>query len=60
MNLIGEEIYAVGAYINQTPQMLASIATQDWFKVAGIILVILGTLMATMGMVDPLLNLFNW
>jgi hypothetical protein len=60
MNLIGEEIYAVGAYINQTPQMLASIATQDWFKVAGIIFVILGTLMATMGMVDPLLNLFNW
>ncbi|MGD2201475.1 MAG: hypothetical protein PVJ38_07590 [Candidatus Bathyarchaeota archaeon] len=60
MNLIGEEIYAVGAYINQTPEMLASIATQDYFKVAGIILVILGTLMATMGMADPLLSLFAW
>jgi hypothetical protein len=40
--------------------MLASIATQDYFKVAGIILVILGTLMATMGMADPLLSLFAW
>jgi hypothetical protein len=60
MNLIGEEIYAVGAYINQTPQMLASMATQDYFKVIGIIFVILGTILATLGMATPLLNLFSW
>ncbi len=60
MNLIGEEIYAVGAYINQTPQMLASMATQDYFKVAGIVFILLGTILATLGMATPLLNLFSW
>lgn len=60
MNLIGEEIYAVGAYINQTPQMLASMATQDYFKVAGMLFIVLGTILASMGMATPLLNLFSW
>jgi hypothetical protein len=60
MNLIGEEIYAVGAYINQTPQMLASMATQDYFKVASIVFILLGTILATLGMATPLLNLFSW
>jgi len=60
MNLIGEEIYAVSAYINQTPQMLASMATQDYFKVAGFIFIVLGVILATLGMATPLLNLFSW
>jgi hypothetical protein len=60
MNLIGEEIYAVGAYINQTPQMLASIATTDYFKLAGIVFIILGSLLATLGMADSFVSLFSW
>ena len=60
MNLIGEEIYAVSAYINQTPQMLASMATQDYFKVAGLVFIVLGVILATLGMDTPLLNLFSW
>jgi len=60
MNLIGEEIYAVGAYISRTPQMLASIATTDYFKVISFILIILGTILATVGMSGPLDALFKW
>ena len=60
MNLIGEEIYAVSAYINQTPQMLASMATQDYFKVASLVFIVLGVILATFGMATPLLNLFSW
>jgi hypothetical protein len=60
MNLIGEEIYAVGAYISRTPEMLASIATTDYFKVISFVLIILGTLLATMGMSGPLEALFKW
>jgi hypothetical protein len=60
MNLIGEEIYAVGAYINQTPQMLASVATTDYFKLAGIVFIIVGSLLATLGMADSLVSLFSW
>ena len=60
MNLIGEEIYAVGAYISRTPQMLASIATQDYFKLISFVLILLGTILATMGMAGPLDALFKW
>lgn len=60
MNLIGEEIYAVSAYINQTPQMLASMATQDYFKIACFIFIILGVILSTFGMATPLLNFFSW
>lgn len=60
MNLIGEEIYAVGAYISRTPQMLASIATQDYFKLISILLIIVGTILATLGMGGPLTDLFTW
>jgi hypothetical protein len=60
MNLIGEEIYAVGAYISRTPEMLASIATQDYFKVLSFVLIILGTLLATLGMSGSLEALFKW
>jgi len=60
MNLIGEEIYAVGAYISRTPEMLASIATTDYFKVISFALIILGTLLATMGMSGSLDALFKW
>lgn len=60
MNLIGEEIYAVSAYINQTPQMLASMATQDYFKIAGLVFIVLGVILSTLGMATPLLDFFSW
>lgn len=62
MVLIGEEIFAVGAYINQTPQMLASIQTQDFLKLLAFVFIILGTILATLGgdMVAPLTALFKW
>jgi hypothetical protein len=40
--------------------MLASIATQDYFKLLSVVLIILGTIMATLGMVGPLDALFKW
>ena len=62
MVLIGEEIFAVGAYINRTPQQLASIATQDYFKILGLVFIVLGTILATIGgdTLTPLMNLFKW
>jgi hypothetical protein len=60
MNLIGEEIYAVGAYINRTPEMLASIATTDYFKLIAFALIIIGTILATLGNPGPLEALFTW
>jgi len=47
--LIGEELYAAGAYLSRDPAMLGSIKGQDWTKalVAGAIVV--GTLLSTLG-----------
>jgi hypothetical protein len=42
--------------------MLASIQTQDYFKLAAFVFIILGTILATLGgdMVAPLAALFTW
>lgn len=40
--LIGEEIFAVGAYLSKDPLQLASITAQDVFKLISIFLIVLG------------------
>jgi hypothetical protein len=47
--LIGEEVFAAGAYVSGDPQQIGSIASQDWYKIAAIILSIVGALLATAG-----------
>jgi hypothetical protein len=47
--LIGEEIFAAGAYVSGDPQQIGSIAAQDWYKLTAMVLGILGALLATAG-----------
>jgi hypothetical protein len=47
--LIGEEMFAAGAYVSGDPQQIGSIAAQDWYKLAALVLGILGALLATAG-----------
>ena len=47
--LIGEEIFAAGAYVSGDPQQIGSIAAQDWYKLTALALGILGALLATVG-----------
>ncbi|MHA2394340.1 MAG: DUF6754 domain-containing protein [Promethearchaeota archaeon] len=47
--LIGEEMFAAGAYVSGDPQQVGSIAAQDWYKLAAFALCILGALLATAG-----------
>jgi hypothetical protein len=47
--LIGEELFAAGAYVSGDPQQVGSIAAQDWYKLAALVLSILGALLATAG-----------
>lgn len=47
--IIGEELYAAGAYVSQNKVKLGGIATQDYFKIAVIAVIILGTIMTSMG-----------
>ncbi len=45
--LIGEEIFAAGAYVSGDPLQIGSIASQDWYKLVALILGIIGALLAT-------------
>lgn len=47
--LIGEEIYSAGAYLSKDEEMIGSLAGQDMGKLLAIALIILGTLLVTVG-----------
>jgi hypothetical protein len=47
--LIGEEIFAAGAYVSGDPSQIGTIAAQDWYKLAAIALSIVGALLSTVG-----------
>ena len=45
--LIGEEIFAAGAYVSGDPMQIGSIASQGWYKLVALILGIIGAFLAT-------------
>lgn len=47
--LVGEEIFAGGAYLSRDPVKIGNLAAQDWGKLASMAIIILGSLMATVG-----------
>ena len=46
--LLGEELYAGGAYLSQDPVRLGSIAGQDWVKALSMALMLIGTISLTL------------
>lgn len=48
-SIIGEELYALGAYVSQDPTQSSSLAGQDIGKYIAVVLVILGAILATIG-----------
>lgn len=47
--LIGEEIYAAGAYLSRDPVQAGSVAGQDWGKAVALILIVLGIILNAAG-----------
>lgn len=47
--LIGQEIFAASAYLNPEPSTIGSLVVQDWGKMLGMALVLIGALFATFG-----------
>lgn len=45
--LLGEEIYAAGAYLSSKPSHLASLWVQDWLRMAIVLAIFLGALILT-------------
>ncbi len=52
--LIGEEMYAAPAYLDRQPVHLASLIAQDWARLTIIIIIILGVLAATFGLLPDI------
>lgn len=57
--LIGEEIFAAGAYLTQDAPLMASLAGQDVGRIIAVILSVLGTIIITAGS-NLLLDLLAW
>ncbi|OGD57271.1 hypothetical protein A3K78_08855 [Candidatus Bathyarchaeota archaeon RBG_13_52_12] len=60
--LIGEEIYAAGAYLTNEAPLIASLAGQDFGRIIAVILGILGALLTTVMTAagNPLLTVMSW
>jgi hypothetical protein len=48
-SIIGEELYALGAYVSQDPTQTSSLAGQDIGKYVALIIIVLGSILATVG-----------
>lgn len=45
--LIGEEMFASGAYLSGIPAHIASLVIQDWMRIAIVLLIIIGVILST-------------
>ena len=59
MILIGEEIYAVGAYIDQSAPTRGSMRVVDVFKILSLLFIVVGAIAATLGN-NSLVGLLSW
>lgn len=57
--VIGEELYAAGAYLTREPTMLGSLVGQDFCKIAILLVILSGTLLVTFGSTSGLAVLYN-
>jgi hypothetical protein len=60
--LIGEEIYAAGAYLTNEAPLIASLAGQDFGRIIAVILGLIGALLTTAltAAGNPLLTVMSW
>ena len=56
--LIGEELFAVSAYLSRDPRLVSSLKASDWIKVFVVASILIGTVLATFG-VPLVINLFS-
>jgi hypothetical protein len=56
--LIGEELFAVSAYLSRDPRLVSSLKASDWIKVFCVTCLVVGTVLATFG-IDFMSTLFT-
>ncbi len=56
--LIGEELFAVSAYLSRDPRLVSSLKASDWVKLFVVASLVIGTVLATFG-VDAVTTLYT-
>ena len=56
--LIGEELFAVSAYLSRDPRLISSLKASDWVKVFVVASLIIGTILATLG-INAVIDLYT-
>ncbi len=56
--LIGEELFAVSAYLSKDPRLVSSLKASDYIKVYCVVCLLVGTVLATLGM-DTMITFFS-
>ncbi|NLK49407.1 MAG: hypothetical protein GX294_02030, partial [Candidatus Cloacimonetes bacterium] len=54
--LIGEELYAAGAYLNREPMLLGTLKSQDYLKIIIVFMILVGSVLSTL-QIMTLLNI---
>ena len=57
--LIGEEIYAASAYLSKEPVLSGSVVGEDWGKLVIFVVIVAGSILATLGVAQPLIQLLH-
>ena len=57
--IIGEELYAASAYLSRRPDLVATIKTEDWFKMILLILTYLGSIIVLLTKNNLFLTIFK-
>jgi hypothetical protein len=57
--LIGEELYAAGAILSEDPSLISAISAEDIPKMLIILLIVIGSILATFNSADWLINLLG-
>ena len=58
--LLGEELYAASAYISRESVLFATIVAQDFVKIALVVIMCIGSVLATFNAHDWLVNLLMY
>lgn len=57
--LMGEELYAASAYLSKEPLLLGGLKGQDWMKILLVVLILIGVVTASLGILTRYVDLFR-
>jgi len=57
--LISEEVFCAGAYVSGDPMQQGSLVGEDWLKILSMVIIAIGSILATLGLKDLVMSFLN-